>query len=114
MNKHKISTKDAIKYSREGLDGTYYQFPEINNGTTVSYAEFTGEHGERTIGERSRIYYILEGNGEFMVNDEKFDIEQGDTIAIPSNGKYNLWPKSPVLKVLLFMELLDINKLPKK
>ncbi len=54
----KISKLDAINHTRTGVNGFYYQLPSINNGTTVAYAEFTGEHGERTIGERARIYYI--------------------------------------------------------
>lgn len=80
--------------------------PNIQNGTTIAYAEFTGEHGERTIGGRERIYYILEGNGEFIVNGEKFIVESGDLVTIPAKATYNLWPKSKVLKVLLYMEFL--------
>ncbi|MEK7525927.1 MAG: AraC family ligand binding domain-containing protein [Patescibacteria group bacterium] len=109
----KITKNQAIKHGRPGVDGTYYQLPDINGGTTIAYAEFTGEHGERTIGGRSRIYYILEGNGEFMINNEKFDVEPGDIIPIPAHGTYNLWPKSKILKILLYMEYLDFDKLPK-
>lgn len=109
----KISKNDSIHHSRPGVDGYYYQLPKINKGTTVAYAEFTGEHGERTIGDRERIYYILEGEAEFLVNAEKFHVEAGDLVAVPSHATYNLWPKSPKLKVLLYMEYLDFDKLPK-
>jgi mannose-6-phosphate isomerase-like protein (cupin superfamily) len=109
----KVSKNQATHHGRDGVDAYYYQFPEINGSTTVAYAEFTGEHGERTIGERSRIYYILEGSGEFIINGEKFDIEVGDTVAVPAHGTYNLWPKGKVIKVLLYMELLDTSTLPK-
>lgn len=107
----RISKQDAIYHSRAGVKGVYYQLPEINGGTTVAYAEFTGEHGERTIGERARIYYILDGKAEFLVNGEKFDVVEGDVVPIPTHATYNLWPKSKVVKVLLYMELLDISKL---
>ncbi len=109
----KVTRQQAVFHARDGVSAYYYQLPEINSGTTVAYAEFKGEHGQRTIGERSRIYYILEGDATFMINDEKFDATAGDTIAIPSQGTYNLWPKSEVVKVLLIMELLDTSKLPK-
>ena len=109
----KVSKSDAIFHERDGVAARYYQFPQINNGTTVAYAEFRGEHGQRTIGERSRIYYILEGQAEFMVNGEKFDAHAEDTVAIPAFATYNLWPTSQVVKVLLIMELLDIATLPK-
>ncbi|HEX7042124.1 MAG TPA: hypothetical protein VF189_02650, partial [Patescibacteria group bacterium] len=68
---------------------------------------------QRTIAERSRIYFILEGEAEFEINGEKFLAKKDDTVAIPSFATYNLWPKTEVVKVLLFMELLDTSKLPK-
>lgn len=109
----KISKNDAVHHSRPGVEGWYYQLPETNNGTTVAYAEFSGEHGERTIGEKSRIYYILEGTGEFLVNGGKFDVEPGDLIPIPPHGTYNLWPKNGTLKVLLYMEFFDFRNTKK-
>ncbi|MBI4973998.1 cupin domain-containing protein [Candidatus Roizmanbacteria bacterium] len=111
---HKITKARAIHHGRPGVDGYYYQLPQINKGTTIAYAEFTGEHGERTIRNRERIYYILEGTAEFLVNGEKFLVEAGDLVPVPTNATYNLWPKSPILKVLLYMEYIDFDKLQQK
>lgn len=109
----KVSRNEAVQHERDGVVAQYYQLPQINGGTTLAYAEFRGEHGQRTIGEKSRIYYIVEGEATFEVNGEKIAVEAGDTVAIPAFGTYNLWPKGEVAKVLLVMELLDISKLPK-
>lgn len=109
----KVAKSDAVEHSRDGVYGRHYQMPQINGGTTVAYAEFRGEHGQRTIGEKSRIYYILDGDAEFEINGEKFLVHKDDVVAIPVGGTYNLWPKSDVVKVLLIMELLDVSKLPK-
>lgn len=109
----KISKNQAIKHGRPGVKGWYYQLPNIEGGTTVAYAEFTGEHGERTIGDRSRLYYLLDGQAEFLVNGKKFLAQKSDLVPIPPKSTYNLWPKSKILKVLLIMEYLDFNKLPK-
>lgn len=106
----KVTKLNAVHHSRDGVDGYYYQLPTIENGTTVAYAEFTGEHGERKIGDRSRIYYILEGTAKFLVNGEKFDVEAGDLVPIPPQATYNLWPTTKVLKILLYMELLDFGE----
>jgi len=110
----KITKNQAIHHGRPGVDGYYYQLPHINSGTTIAYAEFTGEHGERTIGNRERMYYILEGNAEFLVNGERFLVETGDLVPVPAHATYNLWPKSPKLKVLLYMEYLDFDNHAKK
>lgn len=110
----KISRKEAIKHGQPGIKGWYYQLPKIEGGTTVAYAEFTGEHGQRTIGKRARIYYLLDGKAEFLVNGKKFPAVKGDLVPIPPKSTYNLWPKSKILKVLLVMEFLDFDNLPKK
>lgn len=101
-----IKKAEAVSHGREGVSGIYYQLPHIQNGTTVAYAEFTGEHGQRTIGERERIYYILEGNAEFEINGEKTYVQQGDVVVIPKKATYNLWPISPLVKVILYMEYI--------
>lgn len=106
----KITKQQATHHSRPGVDGYYYQLKNIDEGMTVAYAEFTGEHGERTIGKKSRIYYILEGNAKFIVNGISFDVQQGDLIPIPPQATYNLWPKNKSLKVLLYMEYIEFNK----
>lgn len=110
----KLSRKDSQPYGRTGLSAFNYPFPDMNEGSSVIYAELTGEHGERTIGERARFYYIIEGQGEFIVNGEKTLVKVGDVVVIPPKGIYNYWPTNKtVLKCLLFMELLNISKLPK-
>lgn len=105
----KISKKEAIHHGREGVDGYYYQLPNVQDGTTIAYAEFTGEHGQRTIGNRARVYYILEGDAEFEINGNKFTAAATDLVTIPAGATYNLWPKTNTLKVLLVMELINFN-----
>lgn len=102
-----ITKAQSIHHSRTGVDGHYYQLPHLQNGTTIAYAEFTGEHGERAIGDRERIYYVLEGSAKFMINKEEFVANQGDLVTIPQKATYNLWPITSLVKVLLYMELIN-------
>ncbi len=106
----KISKVQSIHHTRSGVDGYYYQLPEVDDGTTVVYAEFTGEHGERTIGKKHRLYYILEGRAKFTINGEVVKGESGDLIVIPPYATYNLWPADGPLKVLLYMEYIKFDK----
>lgn len=108
-----IKQSDAVTHSRDGVFGRYYQLPNSNGGTTVAYAELTAEHGKRTIGDKPRLYYILSGSCEFMINEQEFLASEGDLVEVPPHATYNLWPKTEVLKVILYMELLDVAKLPK-
>lgn len=112
--KTKISKKESVPYGRAGVSAFNYSLPDVNEGSSVIYAELTGIHGERTIGDRSRIYYILDGSGEYVINGEKFFVEPGDVVTIPPHATYNYWPtQNTTLKCVLFMELLDLSKLPK-
>lgn len=113
MSSVKLSRKDAIKYGRVGVVGYNYQLPEVESGTSIVYAELTGEHGERVTTSRARIYYILSGEGTFIVAGEKITVFPEEVIVIPPNTKYNYWPTKSPLKCLLVMEWFDPKNLPK-
>lgn len=115
MKNIKVSRKEAVRYGRAEVDAYNYSLPDIEGGTSFIYAELTGVHGERITTNRSRIYYITEGTGEFIVNGEKIKVEPGDVVPLQPHTTYNYWPdKGKTLKAVLVMELLDISKLPKK
>ena len=114
MTPQKITRSQTVHHGREGVDGYYYQLPDVAKGTTIAYAEFTSEHGERTLGDRERIYYILDGQGTFVVNGETFEVHKDDLIPVPPYATYNLFPDTgTTLKVVLYMEYLDFDNLPK-
>ena len=106
----KITKNEAIKRSREGVKGTYYQLPDIEDGTMIAYAEFTGEHGESTIKDKFRIYYILDGEGKFIVDQQEVEVSEGDVVPIKEGSTYNIFPTSDVLKVILYMEYVDFEQ----
>lgn len=108
-----VRESEAIHHSREGVAASYYQFPDIMGGMTVASAEFTGPHGERTLGKHPRIYVVTRGTGEFVINGDHILAESGDVVAIPAQATYNLFPKDGPVAILLFMELLDTSTLPK-
>jgi mannose-6-phosphate isomerase-like protein (cupin superfamily) len=114
MQVKKLSKSDAIPYGRPGVSGWNYALSDIEGGSSIIYAEITGEHGERTSGDRSRVYYILDGEADFIVSGEKVHVIPGDVMPIPPHTVHNYFPTTSMLKVVLFMEFLDMSKLPKK
>ena len=114
MSMKKITQKEAFHLNTEALQGWYYQFPEIDNGRSIVYAEVTGDHGQRVVGDKPRFYYIIDGEGEFTVNGEKTIGRSGDVIVIPAKSTYSYHATKPTLKVILFMDLIDLSKLPPK
>jgi quercetin dioxygenase-like cupin family protein len=110
----KLTEKDAYINNTVAQDAWYYQLPDINGGTSVIYSEVTGDHGQRVVGDHPRIYYIFEGEGEFIVNGESTIAKPKDVVVIPPQATYSYHATKPVLKVMLIMDLIDLTKLPPK
>jgi mannose-6-phosphate isomerase-like protein (cupin superfamily) len=110
MKSMKIAQKDAQGYGKAGLKAFNYPLPRINGGTSIVYAELTKEHGESTAEEKARIYYILDGEGEFVINGEEIKAGKGDVVVVPPQGIYNYWPvNNSTLKFLLSMEYFTLK-----
>jgi mannose-6-phosphate isomerase-like protein (cupin superfamily) len=102
----KVSKQQAIRSDWGKMKSWNAKFPVVRGGTSVVVAEFEGPHGKvRTRKDRERIYYILEGKGEFEVEDEKIPVSGGDVVVIPPGTWYNYRPTDGKLKVLVIMDL---------
>jgi len=110
----KISEREAFRYDTEAQKGWYYQLPDVEGGRSVIYSEVTGDHGQRIIGDHPRIYFIFEGEAQFVVNGETEIAKKGDVVVIPPHATYSYKAAKPPVKILLIMELLDLSKLPPK
>ena len=108
----KISQSGSFRHETDALVGWYYQIPDFDGGRTVIYSEVTGDHGQRIIKDNPRFYFIIAGEGEFTVNGEKTTAKSGDVIVIPPFATYSYFATKPVLKLVLFMDLIDLTKLP--
>ncbi|MBU1085594.1 MAG: cupin domain-containing protein [Candidatus Beckwithbacteria bacterium] len=85
-----------------------YKLTNLFPKMSVVYAELDGSHGEVKTKETERVYYILEGRGEFTFNNKTFEIAKEDVITVPPNTVYNYKPVGKkTLKVILYMELWD-------
>ena len=82
--------KNSEISSIEGNEGTkikqYFHPHNTLNGIRFSVAQFTITQGKRSLCHKlqsSEIYYILEGNGTIIINDESFSVEKDDSIYVP-------------------------------
>ena len=80
--------------SIQGNEGTsikqYFHPHNTLNGINYSIAQFTLEPGKKSKLHKmksSEIYYILEGNGEILIDGESFNIEKDDSVYVPPNSK---------------------------
>ena len=76
--------------SIRGSEGTkikqYFHPHNTLNGIRFSLAQFTIKQGKRSLRHKlqsSEIYYILEGTGIMMINDELFSVKKDDSVFVP-------------------------------
>jgi len=55
---------------------------------SVAIVEIVGEQKFGLDQESDTIYYVLDGTGKFFIENNEFDVKEGDLIFIPKNTKY--------------------------
>lgn len=85
----KFTLKKAIKFGWKGLKGWAYNSKEDFANASSAYIEVTGRHGKVRSEKSDRIYLILEGEGEFVVNEEVVPVKKMDVVIVPKNTPYD-------------------------
>lgn len=63
---------------------------KINSNFSAALIEINGDHGKvKCIGE-DRIYFILDGEGKFIISDVESEVNPNDLIFVPKNTPYNI------------------------
>jgi mannose-6-phosphate isomerase-like protein (cupin superfamily) len=104
INPRRIRLDETDGFSRKGFDGHVYVPSEAGVGFNVLSVDVHGAHPrKRMLGDTTRTYYVIEGNGTFTVGDTASEVQQGDLFVIPPNGEYEYQGQ---------MKLLEVNVSP--
>lgn len=104
----KISSSQAIRQDWDKVKSWNYKLTNISPKMSVVYAELEGDHGEVKTKDIERVYYILDGKGEFIFGGKTIKVQKSDVIIVPPKTTYDYRPlENTVLKVLMFMDLWD-------
>lgn len=104
----KITKQDAVRHDWDKVKSWNYKLPQMDKYKSVVYAEIDGSHGKVFTNKLERIYYIVDGQGEFNINGNITKVIKGDIFTIQENTHYNYSSiNNTVLKIVLFMELWD-------
>ena len=85
----KFSLDTAQAWSMPGLEGRSYGSKDILPTASASVIEVDGRHGKAKTAISDRVFYILEGEGEFVVGDEVFPVRSTDVIVVPKNTPFD-------------------------
>ncbi|NIM47055.1 MAG: cupin domain-containing protein [Candidatus Aenigmarchaeota archaeon] len=97
----KFKLKDAYKFGWEGLKGLAFNSKEDFERASAAMFEVTGKHGKVKSLVSDRVYLVLEGKGEFKINEEVVPVEKNDVIIIPKNTPYDYKAVERTLKLFL-------------
>jgi len=104
----KITQQQSTREDWDQTKSWNYKLKHLSPYQSVVYAEIQEDHGAVHTNEVERIYYIIEGEGEFVYNSETIPITKGDVITIPPRTNYNYHATNKsTLKIILLMELWD-------
>ena len=83
----KTSYRDITPYvTKDGSEIRELMHPAVHGNAKQSLAEATVLPGCRTLLHRHRateeIYYVVQGEGEMVLGDDRFRVSAGDTICI--------------------------------
>ncbi len=85
----KFELKNATKFGWNGLKGWSYNSKEEFKNASAAYFEVDGNHGKVRNKLSDRIYYVIEGKGEFIINDKNIPVNESDVIIILKNTPYD-------------------------
>lgn len=86
MNKHKISFRETRKIHKHGVDIFLYGLGL--DGSNMVYEETKEGHFEEFLNTVSTcMWFVIEGRGVFVLNDEKVPVEEKDIIVAPPNTR---------------------------
>lgn len=78
---------DANKKERGSMKIIEYK---INPNFSGALIEIDGHHGKIKCSKEDRIYFIIEGNGKFIINDKEEAVSDNDLVFILKNTPYDI------------------------
>ena len=80
---------NAKTFKKAGVKMWLYNTKEDCKQGNILYQEVDGGHFEEFINHKSAfIYYILEGNGEFIIEDKEYKVKVEDVVIIPPDTRF--------------------------
>ena len=72
---------------------------KINSDFSGALVEINGNHGTTKCLKEDRIYFIIEGEGKFIINNKENNVSVNDLIFIKKNTPYNIIGKMKYLLI---------------
>ena len=100
MKAHVLKLPSDYSFEKVGIKGKKFSVADVTQKTGVCQIETQGGH-ETTIIEHECdfIYYILEGEGYFVIDGQNENCTNGDLVVIPAGSKFRYIGKMKMLLI---------------
>lgn len=95
---YKYSAKDAGQLNKHGIDLTIYN-EGVPTAHLVHVSVKEGHFQEFYDVESTYMYYIISGNGVFVLDDEEIEVEPTDLLVIPPKVRIHYFGKLEMVLV---------------
>ena len=102
----KFTLKKTHKFGWSGVDGWNYDF---DDKVSVSYIEISKNIPRRKNTRNDRVYFILEGEAEFVIEGKKKVVKEKEVVRIPKKTTYSYKPLKKLRLVEVNIPPFDIN-----
>ncbi len=85
----KFELKKAKRFGWNGLKGWVYNSKEEFKNSSAAYFEVDGSHGKVKTTLSDRVYFVIEGKGEFIINRKVIPVRKSDVVIVPKNTAYD-------------------------
>lgn len=72
---------------------------KINSEYSGALIKINGKHGKMKSLNEDRIYFVIEGDGKFIINDKESEVGVNDMIVVPKNTPYDIIGKMKYLLI---------------
>lgn len=84
--KYKYTAQEATKFSKHGINLTAYEQGEAS--ANVCHVSVEKGHFEEFYDKESTFtYYVIKGNGTFVLDDEPVEVKATDLVVVPPNTR---------------------------
>lgn len=92
MNKQQpmiFKKEAAIQFEKQGVTMRVYNSKEQCENAAIVYQETSVGHSEEFYHTKSHfIFYIIEGEGTWYIEDEPYNVASGDVVIIPPGKRF--------------------------
>ncbi len=87
----RFKLKNGQPFEAEGIKGLRYNTKEEYSVGSAQYIEVNGRREKVRSLNSDRIYYVIEGEGNFMVDGQIYPVKTSDVVIVPKMSPYNYW-----------------------